>query len=200
MTYALSAIWLHTKKVTERVVPTTTKKQMILLILVYGVAVGLENAAMKNMGDKMSIVQIGVSSVIIGPLMGLFIWFVMSGILYWTSRLLGGIASFRETRVATAWATIPFSGKLILWIPQLLLFGDEMFTRETPRIEGSVLLIVLFIFLWLIDTALNIWFVVVLSKALGAVHRFSAWFGLGAIIIPTLPLIFLYFFAAIVGQ
>ncbi|SDC80503.1 A nuclease of the HNH/ENDO VII superfamily with conserved LHH [Melghirimyces thermohalophilus] len=51
-----------------------------------------------------------------------------------------------------AWAFVPSLGKLILGLFQLLLFGSELFMRETPpRLDQHGLLLILYLFLLLLD-------------------------------------------------
>ena len=163
------------------------------MIAVFGTAFALNNAAAKGLGDHYSLGIILLYSMIFGPLMGALAWVILSGLLHWISRLLGGARERgRETRTAVAWSTVVYSAMLVLWIPQLLLFGQELFaTTETPRIDSNLLLLTLIFLFGLLETALRVMFVIVLSKSLGAAHRFSAWRGFGALALLIAALIIL---------
>jgi len=187
--HPLVTIWLRTKELMEEKLDHTTKKQLLLLIAVYGVAVALDNASIRNLGERMPFERILIYSIVLGPIMGALYWFLLSGLTHWTSRLLGGAGTWKETRTAVAWATIPYSTKLVLWVPQLLLFGREMFTAETPVIVNNLILLTLFFLFGLLETIINIGFIVVLSKSLGAAHQFSAWRGLGALVLPVVVMV-----------
>lgn len=162
----------------------TSKKQLLLLIAFFGVTLALDNAALRSLGDRFSFGSILIYSLIFGPLMGALYWFLLSGLTHGVSRLLGGRGTWKETRTAVAWATVIYSAKLVLWVPQLLLFGRELFTTETPMIDNSLTLLGLIFLFGLLETAVNIAFIIVLSKSLGAAHRFSVWRGFGAQVLP----------------
>ncbi|MDQ8734132.1 hypothetical protein [Paenibacillus sp. LHD-38] len=68
------------------------------------------------------------------------------------------------------------------------MFGQEMFTYETPRIDSSVLLTVLLLFLGLIELIFSVWSFIIFVKAVAEVHQFSAWKSLGSMLIPALIL------------
>src|SRR5690606_22160631 len=133
----LFLIWYRTREVIEEKLEDTSKEQIILLIAVFGIALMLNNAAARGLGDHYSLGIILLYSMIFGPLMGALAWVILSGLLHWISRLLGGTGTWKETRTAVAWSTVVYSAMLVLWIPQLLLFGQELFTTETPRIDRS---------------------------------------------------------------
>ncbi|OYD06066.1 hypothetical protein CHM34_18300 [Paludifilum halophilum] len=130
-----------------------------------------------------------VFSLILGPIFGLVGWAIISGLTYWTGSWLGGTGTWKEIRTASAWAGIPFIATLIVWIPQLLLFGREMFTTAMPSLDQSFLLVLLFLFLNGIDLVLTVWYYVVFSKSLGEAHGFSSWKGFFSIVISYLLLI-----------
>jgi hypothetical protein len=187
--HPLVTIWLRTKEGMEEKLDHTTKKQIFLLIALYGITAALDNAAIRNLGERNPFERILIYSIVLGPFMGALYWFLLSDLTHWTSRLLGGSGTWKETRTAVAWATIPYSTKLVLWVPQLLLFGREMFTAKTPVIDSNLILLTLFFLFGLLETIMNIGFIVVLSKSLGAAHQFSAWRGLGALVLPVVAVI-----------
>lgn len=179
-------IWLRARETIEDALPYTKKKQVFVLIALFGVMIGLNQAAVKGLGDRMPLGGIVISSLIIGPLMGAFVWWILGGVFLWTGRLLGGQATWRETRGAFAWATIPYSAQLVLWVVQLPIFGHELFTDATPTIDNSIPLLALYVLFGLLEMALSIWFFVTLSQGLAAAHNFSSWLGFFSIILPVL--------------
>lgn len=194
----LFSIWFRTREVIEEKLEDTSKLQMFLLIAVFGITLTLDNAALRSLGDRYSFGSILIYSVILGPLMGVLYWVILSGLTHWTSRLLGGTGTWKETRTAVAWATVIYSAKLVLWVPQLFLFGQELFTTETPVIDNNLFLLTLIFLFGLLELALQVVFIIVLSKSLGAAHRFSAWRGFGAQVLPIVAGVFIIFLLAIV--
>jgi hypothetical protein len=74
---------------------------------------------------------------------------------------------------------------MLLWIPELALFGSNMFTSETQRIANHPFIL---IFLSIIQIIVAVWAFIVYLKCLGEVHGFSAWKALGVSIIPGLAI------------
>ncbi len=174
------SIWYRTGEVIEEKLENTSGKEMFWLITVFGIISMMDIASSINMGDKFSLAEILILSVIIGPLVGALNWGIYSLIVHGTSRLLGGAGTWRETRTTVAWATVIYSAKLLLWIPLLFLFGHELFLEETMALANNLFLTVLFYLFSLFEFILQIVFIIVLSKGLAVAHRFSAWRGFGA--------------------
>jgi hypothetical protein len=64
---------------------------------------------------------------------------------------------------------------MALWAPELLLFGKEAFTADTPTIDASCFLTAMFWVLTGIELVAAVWSVVAVLKCLGEVQGFSAW-------------------------
>ncbi len=188
------SIWLHPRDTIGEWVDETSKKHLIWLISLSGYAIYLEQAVGRDLGDSVVLPAIFIFGLLWGPLYGVITWFLIGGLSHLFSRMLGGEADWAQTRTAVAWSTLPLAAKLLLWVPQLALFGKEMFTAQTPVLDSSPLLSVLFLFLWIVDMGLNVWFFVTLSHALGEVHHFSAWKGFFSLILMIFTISFLLVF------
>lgn len=80
---------------------------------------------------------------------------------------------------------MPVIWGLLLWIPFFALAGEEMFTTDTPRLdEAGGLVASLMILLGVLSLVIGVWGLVVLSKCVGQVQGFSAWRGLGNLLLP----------------
>ncbi|WP_302104879.1 Yip1 family protein [Polycladomyces zharkentensis] len=180
-------ILFHPRDTVQRWVEEPSSKRLWLLVILAGICMNLDRAANTNAGDKYSLSSIVLGSLILGLILGIIGWLVFSGLTYWAARWYGGHASWKETRLAYAWGTIPYSVKLIFWVPQLLIFGKEMFTEWTPSVNESVLFATLMFIFAVIEIVLTIWSFVFLSQCIAEVNGFSAWKGLASVI--TIPLI-----------
>ena len=128
-------------------------------------------------------VIIGIACVL-GPLGGLLSLWVSSHLLRWTGRWIGGTANREHLKTAIAWATVPAVFALPLWIPELLLFGSDLFTEETPRLDAQPLLWIPFISLAVVELVLGVWSLVILCHTVAEVQSFrSAWRGLGNVLL-----------------
>ncbi len=107
-------------------------------------------------------------------------------VLRWSGRLLGGHAGPRELRAAIAWSGVPYIASMVLWIPELLLFGDELFTTATPRLDAAPGLQAVLLGFVAVEVLATAWAFVVFLKCLGEVQGFSAWRALLNLLLPGL--------------
>jgi hypothetical protein len=99
---------------------------------------------------------------------------------------LGGKATSEQVRAAIAWGSLPTIVSLVVWVPQLILFDQELFTQATPRLEAHPLLAAILLGFGLIQVALGIWSLVLVVKCLAEAHQFSAWRALAALFLGSL--------------
>jgi len=166
-----------------------------------GISGALDRAAWRNLGDKFSLTTILVIAILGGPIGNILGIYVRTGLFWWTGKWIGGNADASQVRAAVAWSYLPLCASLILWIPQLVLFGTESFTNETPRLDESIGLEVAFIGFSAAKLALLAWSFVIFFNCLGEVQGFSAWKAVGnyflALLLVAVPvgaiLAFVYF-------
>lgn len=179
-------IWIRPRKTIRRFVDTDPTRHVLLLASLAGVEGIVVFASQSSLGDQTSLPVILLLAVIVGPLLGL-VNLYFSGALYsWTGSWFGGQATSREVRAAVAWSGVTSVAGLALWIPQLLLFGQELFTKQRPMIEANPYLALALWPFYFARLVLVVWGYVILVKTLTEVHRFSAWKALGAILLPLL--------------
>ncbi|QKI80675.1 Yip1 domain-containing protein [Kroppenstedtia eburnea] len=184
------SIWLRTRETIRESLSETPRLTKMVLVALFGIVFGYDMAVSQELGDKYSLGLILWGSPLTGILNAFIYWLVISWLVYWIgSRLFNGDGDWEETRTAMAWAGVPFIAKLILWIPQWLLFGKDNFTTETPLLDTSVGLSVLFWLFGLLDLILTIWYFVVLSKSIGEVHGISSILGFGIVMLSYLAVI-----------
>ena len=189
------SMWLHPRRTIRQIVETNPDRLVLLLAAVGGIAEALTNASGDSKSDGMSLASILLMSLIVGPLMGILGLWLGGILLRWTGRWLGGQADTRRIRTALAWTNVPLVWSVLLWVPALLLFGAELFTKATPRIDASALLSGLYLVFSFGIGAVSLWAFVVFLHALGEVQGFSAWKALGnsilAGLVVAIPLIVL---------
>jgi hypothetical protein len=134
---------------------------------------------MKGLGDSLSMPMIFLVAAVVGPLGGLLALCIGGSLLRWTGSWIGGAGTSNQIRSAMAWSTVPVIWALILWIPELALFGNELFTSETPVLDSSLPLTLLLVLFGIIEITIGVWALVVFLKCLGEAQGFSAWKALG---------------------
>ena len=135
-------------------------------------------------------------ALVAGAVIGLVGWLIVGSVYHGMARLFGGVGTWKETLLGVAWCSIPYVAKSVLWIPQLLIFGREMFTSQTPLIDSNIVFMALFYFFGLIELVFFVWYYVVLSHGMGEIHGFSAWKGFVSVVLPPVVLFALMFVIA----
>lgn len=173
------SMWTQPRTTIQQIIDTDPRRFVLVLAALGGVPQTLNRASMRNAGDSLGLPIILVVAIVLGPIMGILVLYLGGALVGWTGRWLGGRASFEQIRAAIAWAAVPFLWVSLLWIPELALFGEEVFTTETPRLEASPALSISLLVFAIVEIGGVLWSLVVSWKSLGQVQGFSAWKALG---------------------
>lgn len=169
------SMWRHPRRTIRQIVETDPERLVLLLAALGGIVQGLASASNKSQGDRVSLTVILLANLVLGPVMGIVGLWLGGALLRWTGRWIGGQADTRRVRTALAWSNVPMIWSLLLWIPAILLFGQELFTDATPAIDANSLLAVLYVGFSIGTAVIGVWSFVVCLHALGEVQGFSAW-------------------------
>ena len=138
--------------------------------------------------------------VVAGVILGLLVvipalfWFY-AWVPYLIGRFLGGTGDIRGVRAALAWGLAPAIWAMLYRIPVALWLGsvstvnmrDGNITFDPGRLAGgcgAALVIAV------VELAVFVWCMVVMSNTVGEAHRFSAWHGLGTLVVAAIaPLV-----------
>jgi len=177
------SIWLQPRATIRQIVDTNPRQQVLLLAALGGVVETLDRASMRSAGDMLPLAAILGVAALGGPIFGIVSLYIGGWVLRWSGAQLGGQANAEQVRAAIAWSGVPSLFTSVVLIPQLAVFGRELFTTETPIVDSSNTYLAFLLGTGLIETVGGIWGLVTLTKCLGEVHRFSAWRGLGSLLL-----------------
>ena len=190
------SIWTKPHATIQQIVDTNPTHLVLLLAAIDGFSTALDRASTKSLGDKLDWPVILLIAAIVGPIAGIITLYIGSALIRWTGSWIGGKASSQSIRAAMAWSTVPEIWALVLWIPALALFGQEMFTSEMPSIQENPALNIAFFGIAAVGIAVGIWQFVIYLMCLGQVQGFSAWKALGnsfmALMVVVLPMVIIY--------
>jgi len=183
-------IWRSPRETIRQIVSTDPELHVTLLICLAGISESLDRASTRNAGDQLSLGAILAFACILGPLGGLFGVWMYSHLIRFSGEWIGGRGGYDEIKAAIAWASVPNVAGLVIWVALLLLLGREMFTEETPSLDGQTTSVIVFLILVLAQVALGIWSVVLLCNTIAEVQGYqSAWRGFGNVILAGLLLV-----------
>lgn len=167
--------WTKPRATIQQIVDFDPSYMAVPLVLVGGVFNALNRASMRSLGDQLDLTTIIIIALIIGPVAGLISWMIFGALIKWTGGWIGGRGDEDAIKAAIAWANIPVIFIGVLWFAEIPLFGHELFTTHTPRLDSSLPLALSLIAFSLIEVVIGIWAIVLYLRALGQVQGFSVW-------------------------
>lgn len=176
-------IWQEPQRAIRELIDTTTPAITVLLVALFGITTLVDHATTNHPLDNISGGALFVITLLIGPVVGGIVWLVISLLSFATSRLFGGIATFRETMNGVTWATIPYISKWVLLLPMLLIFREELFTTATPIMDDSMFISLLYVVFAILSIVMTVFSYIILSKIIGEINDFSAWKGFFSVIL-----------------
>jgi hypothetical protein len=173
------SIWTQPRAAIQQIVETDPQRLVLLLAALGGLSTVLDRASMRSLGDKLDWPVLLLLAAVVGPVAGIVTLYIGGALLRWTGSWIGGHGSAQHIRAAMAWSTVPEIWGLLLWIPALAVFGQELFTSKMPSVEANPSLNIVLLGFAAISLLIGIWQFVVFLKCLGQVQGFSAWKALG---------------------
>lgn len=166
-------MWLRPRATIQHVIDTAPSRWVIVIAMISGISSALDRAALRESGDVFSVATIFGLAIVLGPIGGIIQLYLFGGLLRWTGSWIQGEAEYEEIRAAIAWSSIPIVWSIWLWVPSVLIFGEELFTSETPMLDADPFLAVQLIAFGFVEFAIGIWAFVIFLLALAQVQRFS---------------------------
>ena len=141
------------------------------------------------MGDKMATSSVLIFATIGGALFGWLSYYIYAYFISFTGTWIKGKATPKEFRIILAWASIPSIAGLILLIPELFIFGDDLFRSELS--SSDLLYTISYKIFAMIDIVLGIWTLIILIKGTALIQGFGIGKAILNIFLPLLLLIVL---------
>jgi hypothetical protein len=187
----------------RQVLDADPRRMVHRLALAAGALGGLETHVPAPVSEMMPLPALVAMKVLFGACAALLFLYLLAFLLRWTGRWLGGTGDFVMVRSAVAWSMVPNVWSGLLLLPMLAFMGAEALNFDPiPMLEepGSAGLIIP---LLLLTVVIGVWSIVVTIKCLAEAHRFTAWHGLGALLLAglilSLPIILLAVLFAVVA-
>ncbi len=168
-------VWTKPRATMRAILDTDPKRMVVLLAALAGIGGALDMASLWDLGEMFSVPAIILTSICAGSATGIIMLYLSGALLSWTGTWLKGQATARDARAAVAWSTVPEIWALLLWIPELALYGRGLFVSDMSDLYGRPVLILVYLFFILIELIISVWAIIVYIKCLAEAQRFSAW-------------------------
>jgi len=173
------SMWTRPRATIQSIVDTNPEKDVLLLASISGVSRALDKASINNLADTAPVSMVFVAAIggIVSGIVGLYI---LGFLLRHSAHWIGGNANAEKTRAAIAWSSVPVAWGMLIWLPQLALFGRELFSASTPRMDATPFVA---LGLGMLELGVGVWAMILFFKSIGQVNGFSAWRGLASFLI-----------------
>lgn len=166
------------RKTIRSIIETNPRFHVNLLAALFGISWTIGQLSAQNAGDNLSLPIILLGALVGGPIIGITIVYIIGEVLHWTGGWLGGKGTSAEVRAGYVWGWLPNLWVLPLWIPEVMIFGKELFTGGKPSMEANVVLALAFLVFTGIDLIASIWTLVLIVANISEIHRLPVWKGL----------------------
>lgn len=131
-------IWSEPKKILTYIHEFKYEKYFYLLIILAGVSRAFDRASSKNLGDSTSVLWVIVSCIVGGGLFGWLAYYIYAALLSWTGKWMDGKGNTESIYRILAYAMIPSVVSLLLLVPQIAVYGNQIFQSDGYLMDAGI--------------------------------------------------------------
>ncbi len=161
-------------------------EHIILLTCLGGIVRAIDMASIQNKGDKMDLISILMLSIFGGAVFGWIYFYLAAALINWSGKFLKAKGSSDSIRIILVYAMVPNIISLLFLIPQLLIYGNELFKENGNYESDSITINIIFYTAVLIEFALFIWSHCLLVIGISEVQQLSIFKAIINLLIPLL--------------
>jgi hypothetical protein len=132
-------IWTSPRMVFKFINDNHYDKHVTVLLLLSGISSAFDRDILKNMGDLMPLFAVVMTCIVLGGLFGYIINYIYAALMSWTGRWVGGEGDTPSLLRMLAYAMVPSIIALIFIIPQVMIYGSEVFKSDGDIVSADVL-------------------------------------------------------------
>lgn len=182
-------IWLNPREVFSYIHQNSYDKYVIILLILAGISGSFDRAVMRDMGDDMSLFAIVGLCIIIGGLLGWISYYIYAALTSWTGKWLDGQGDTSSILMILAYATIPSVLALLLLIPQIGIYGNELFKSEGDIMSGGIVANAIFYGTAILEVILGIYSIVLSVIGVSEVQQFGIGKAILNLLLPILVIV-----------
>nr|WKN34196.1 Yip1 family protein [Tunicatimonas sp. TK19036] len=181
------SIWTKPTQTLAYILKHCPEKYVMPLLILGGIVRAIGRATMKDMGDKMPTIGVLAMAIIFGGALGWITYYIYAWGMSATGKWLKGNAEPSEFRTIIAWALVPTVCSLILLVPELMIFGDDLFRSQISN--TSTFYSIMWSVFGVLEIILGIWTMVILIKGISLIQKFNTGKSVLNMILPGLVII-----------
>ena len=168
-----SEIWTSPRKVFRFINTYKYDKYVTGLLILAGITRTFDRASMKNMGDNFSLWGIIAFCIIIGAIFGWITYYIYSALISWTGKWIDGKGNTDSILRVLSYALIPSIISLLLLIPQIAIYGNEIFKSDGDISSGGIVSNIIVYGSMILEFTLGIWSLVLCVIGISEVQKLS---------------------------
>ncbi|MBV1923632.1 MAG: YIP1 family protein [Flavobacteriaceae bacterium] len=167
----LQTIWLKPTQTLKFILEHCPDKFVTGFLILGGVSRAIDRASNKSMGDTMDTWLVLTIAILAGGVFGWVSYYIYAWAMSYTGKWLKGKAESDKFKTILAWSLVPTIASLLLLVPELIIFGDDLFRSEISN--NSDTFIYSYVFFALLEVLLAIWSIVILVKGISIIQNFT---------------------------
>lgn len=178
------SIWTAPRETIRSIVNFNAKMGFIILSFLHGLPTLFYSAQDLSMGNIYSLLAIIVGAIVLATFIGMLSITIGSALILWTGRWIGGTATYYPVRAAVSWSNVPNIIVILTWLLSIFYFREQVFLKGFQQTDFTGTAFAVMAVIFIVQTVMSIWSLVILVKGVAEVQGFSAWKGLLNVLIP----------------
>lgn len=169
----LSKIWFSPREVFRSIIYHHYDKYVPGLLILAGISRAFDKAANKGLGDSISLGGIIGLCIVVGGVLGWLASGIYAALISWTGKWLNGLGDSKSVLRVMAYAYIPSILSLIFLVPELSIYGVEIFKTDGDIVSAGIPSNILFYGALMVEAVLGIWTLILLIIGVAEAQQFS---------------------------
>lgn len=182
-------IWTSPRLVFRYLNDNRYDKFVNILLILAGITKAFDKALTRNMGDNLPLIAVLAICIIGGGLFGWISYYIYAALISWTGNWLKGKGDTDSLLRMISHAMIPLIAIMILLIPQISVFGNEIFQSDINVYGTGLLSTLIYYFISFIEISVSIWTIVLIVIGISEVQKFSIGKSILNMILPLLLIV-----------
>lgn len=166
-------IWTTPRMVIRYINEKHYDKYVAVLLILAGIAKTFDRADSKDMGDMYSLWTIIGICVVVGGLLGWIAFYIYAVLVVWTGKWLKGQGDQKSILRMLAYALTPTVVALVLIIPQIGIYGEEVFKADGDITSAGLVPNIFFYGSMILEGVLGIWTLVLSVIGISEVQKLT---------------------------
>ncbi|MGD7044783.1 Yip1 family protein [Jeotgalibacillus proteolyticus] len=177
------SVWTQPKETVREVLGSKGFGFTVAVAGAAGIGAGLINVQDSGFEQSLPVAVVFLLAVLLGAAAAILGAFIAAGLYTMVGKWFGGTGNYRRMVVAIAPCYIPQIAIGLVYIVVAVIYGEQFIQAPDPdSLEITSLPMSTYLITLLLSTVFGVWGLVITAKAIGIVHGFSSWKGLGVVL------------------